>query len=123
MPKVTHHLEQNLNEELARRIETALGGFRAFLQTMETQIMSALTDLQDAMKKLSDDVDTNTTDTAAAVKEITDLLAQIAGGIASGASDADLAALTASAQTLVSKVEASNAALAGAVPPPVPPTA
>ncbi len=79
--------------------------------------MSALTDLQAAMAQLSSDVDVNTTDTAAAVKEITDLLAQIAAGIQSGASDADLAALTASAQTLVSKVEASNAALAGAIPP------
>ncbi len=80
--------------------------------------MSALTDLQDAMAKLSADVDANTTDTAAAVQEIKDLLAQIAGGISSGASDADLQALTASAQTLVAKVEASNAALAGSIPPP-----
>ncbi len=110
-------LHVHIHSSQIDRIEQKLDALIAYVHNQGTHIMTALSELQAAMAQLSADVDTNTTDTAAAVAEITTLLAQIAAGIQSGASDADLQALTASAQTLVSKVEASNAALAGAVPP------
>ncbi len=113
MPAIHVHVHSST----ADRIEQKLDAFIAYAHAQGNKIMTALSDLQAAMAQLSSDVDVNTTDTAAAVQEITALLAQIAAGIQSGASDADLQALTSSAQTLVAKVEASNAALAGAIPP------
>ncbi len=108
-----HHGEKNTNEELARRIETALGGFRAFLQNMETKIMTDLSDLQDAMTAVEAAVDKNATDTAADVAEIKALLDQIATG---GVSAVELQALTTRAKAVADKIVANNAALEGAIP-------
>lgn len=85
-------------------------------------IMSALSDLQAAQAQLIADTQAAAADGALAITEIKALLAQIAAGLDNGASATDLEALTTQAATAATALEASNAALVGAIPAPAPPS-
>jgi peptidoglycan hydrolase CwlO-like protein len=87
----------------------------------EDSIMTDLSDLQDQMTALEAAVSKNAADTATDTAEIKSLLDQIATGAGTGATPAQLQALTARAKALVDNINTNNAALEAAIP--VPPTA
>jgi predicted trehalose synthase len=112
MPNQPHSGELHTNEELARRIETALGGFRDVLKNMETTIMAAIDDLNAKIDEVAGKIETVGTDLATEIAA----LAAANNNPATGTPDAAIAASIAKLQVVSDRLSAIAASM------PLPPT-